>query len=239
MALGSKEKAQEKPRAAMVRQDASRLADFIMFTQRSFLLNLSKEINKGHISFSQFFLLGYLAKEEFLTMSDISKKMGHSTAAATGLVDRLEKLGYVQRLQASDDRRKVIVQARRKGIEFVERMREEIIESLAVLMDDLDRDEQVSVLEAQAKLTEPAEEDLVETITTGQPKEFWVEYHALKKRAEETKLSDEEAERLISMATEIEEADADRLAAAADLARLRGVSFDHIVAEYEIGVAVG
>ena len=26
-------------------------------------------------------------------MTHISKKMGHSTAAATGLVDRLEKLG--------------------------------------------------------------------------------------------------------------------------------------------------
>ena len=33
--------------------------------------------------------------------------MGHSTAAATGLVDRLEKLGYVQRLHASDDKEKL------------------------------------------------------------------------------------------------------------------------------------
>ena len=102
-----------------VRKDASRLADFIMFTQRSFLLNLSKELNKGNVSFAQFFLLGYLAKEDYLTMTDISKKMGHSTAAATGLVDRLEKLGYVQRLHASDDRRKVMVQVTRKGKQVV------------------------------------------------------------------------------------------------------------------------
>ena len=57
-----------------VRKDAGRLADFIMFTQRSFLLNLSKELNKGSVSFAQFFLLGYLAKEDYLTMTDISKK---------------------------------------------------------------------------------------------------------------------------------------------------------------------
>ena len=88
-----------------IRKDAGKLADFIMFTQRSFLLNLSKELNKGSVSYAQFFLLGYLANENFLTMTDISKKMGHSTAAATGLVDRLEKLGYVQRLHASEDRR--------------------------------------------------------------------------------------------------------------------------------------
>jgi hypothetical protein len=37
-----------------VRRDASKLADFIMFTQRSFLLNLSKELNRGNVSFAQF-----------------------------------------------------------------------------------------------------------------------------------------------------------------------------------------
>ena len=98
-----------------VKKEAGKLADFIMFTQRSFLLNLSKELNKGSVSFAQFFLLGYLASEDYLTMTSIANKMGHSTAAATGLVDRLEKLGYVQRLHASDDRRKVMVQITRKS----------------------------------------------------------------------------------------------------------------------------
>lgn len=115
-------------------QNADRLADFIMFAQRSFLLDLSKELNKGNISYAQFFLLGYLANEDFLTMTDISKKMGHSTAAATGLVDRLEKLGYVQRLHAADDRRKVMVQITRKGIEMVSRLRNLIADSISEVM---------------------------------------------------------------------------------------------------------
>ena len=105
-----------------------------MFAQRSFLLDLSKELNKGNISYAQFFLLGYLANEDYLTMTDISKKMGHSTAAATGLVDRLEKLGYVQRLHAADDRRKVMVQITRKGIEMVSRLRNAIADSISEVM---------------------------------------------------------------------------------------------------------
>lgn len=119
---------------AAVEPNADRLADFIMFAQRSFLLDLSKELNKGNVSYAQFFLLGYLANEDYLTMTDISKKMGHSTAAATGLVDRLEKLGYVQRLHAADDRRKVMVQITRKGIEMVTRLRNSIAESIADVM---------------------------------------------------------------------------------------------------------
>ena len=114
--------------------NADRMADFIMFAQRSFLLDLSKELNQGKISYVQFFLLGYLSSEDYLTMTDISKKIGHSTAAATGLVDRLEKLGYVQRLHAADDRRKVMVQITRKGIDLVSALRDTLAQNIEAIM---------------------------------------------------------------------------------------------------------
>lgn len=137
-----------------VEQNADRLADFIMFAQRSFLLDLSKELNKGNISYAQFFLLGYLANEDYLTMTDISKKMGHSTAAATGLVDRLEKLGYVQRLHAADDRRKVMVQITRKGIEMVSRLRNLIADSISMVMAAQENGEDESVQPIYSQLRE-------------------------------------------------------------------------------------
>jgi DNA-binding MarR family transcriptional regulator len=86
-------------------------------------------------------------------MTDISKKMGHSTAAATGLVDRLEKLGYVQRLHASEDRRKVMVQITKKGVDLVERIREDIVSSLVTLMVDLDENEQDALLKTYGKIS--------------------------------------------------------------------------------------
>lgn len=140
-------------KAIEVEQSADRLADFIMFAQRSFLLDLSKELNKGNVSYAQFFLLGYLASEDYLTMTDISKKMGHSTAAATGLVDRLEKLGYVQRLHAADDRRKVMVQITKKGVDLVESIRQDIVANLVDLMEGLDRNEQDALLKSYGKLS--------------------------------------------------------------------------------------
>ena len=130
---------------ASVKADADRLADFVLFTQRSCILNLSTELNKGNISFSQFFLLTYLSSEEYLTMSDIAKKMGHSTAAATGLVDRLEKLAYVERAHAAEDRRKIMVRITRKGTELVSKMRSEIASDLANILADLDEDQAEAV----------------------------------------------------------------------------------------------
>jgi len=137
-----------------VDQNADRLADFIMFAQRSFLLDLSKELNKGNVSYAQFFLLGYLANEDYLTMTDISKKMGHSTAAATGLVDRLEKLGYVQRLHAADDRRKVMVRITRKGVEMLTRFRNSIADSITEIMAAQESGEEEAIQPIYSQLQE-------------------------------------------------------------------------------------
>lgn len=66
-----------------------------------------------------------------MTMTQISRLMGHSTAAATGLVDRLEKLGLAERSHASDDRRKVEVAITPKG-------REILMDQTKTLQDILD-----------------------------------------------------------------------------------------------------
>lgn len=130
---------------ASVKADADRLADFVLFTQRSCILNLSSELNKGNVSFPQFFLLTYLSSEDYLTMSDIAKKMGHSTAAATGLVDRLEKLSYVERVHAAEDRRKIMVCITSKGVELVSKMRKEIAIDLAGILAGMDEEEAETV----------------------------------------------------------------------------------------------
>lgn len=124
--------------------DADRLADFVMMTQRSCILNLSGELNRGKLSFPQFFLLTYLSSEDYLTMSAIAKKMGHSTAAATGLVDRLEKLGFVERVHAAEDRRKIMVRITKSGSAIVSTMRQHIASELASLMDEMDEEDSTS-----------------------------------------------------------------------------------------------
>ena len=131
--------------SASVKADASRLADFVLFTQRSCILNLSKELNRGNLSYPQFFLLTYLTSEDYLTMTDIAKKMGHSTAAATGLVDRIEKLGYVERAHASEDRRKIMVRITSKGVEIVSHMRKEIATDLAGILSSMDEEAAATV----------------------------------------------------------------------------------------------
>jgi len=135
-----------------IRSDCERLADIFTALQRCFLGNLSKELARGKVSFPQYFLLGFLAAQKHLTMTEIAGKMGHTTAAATGLVDRLEKLGYVRRLHASNDRRKIDVQVTPAGLCLVAQIREDMVTGLAKMMTLLSLSEQRAWLQVYEKI---------------------------------------------------------------------------------------
>jgi DNA-binding MarR family transcriptional regulator len=138
--------------SAEFRADAERLSHIIMEMQRCFMLRLCKELAPGNVSFPQFFLLAALDHKEVLTMSAIAQKMQHTTAAASGLVARLQNLGYVVRSSAPDDRRKVMVCITEKGSALVQRIREEMVGNLMTLMAHLSPDEQKAWLRIYSKI---------------------------------------------------------------------------------------
>ncbi|MEO6054821.1 MAG: MarR family transcriptional regulator [Chthoniobacterales bacterium] len=128
------------------------LTDIIMGLQRCFMMNLSKELSRGQMSFPQYFLLGHIGGQNSLTMSEIAVKMNHTTAAATGMIDRLEKLGYVQRIHAENDRRKVMVKITRKGSALVTHIRQDITNNLALIMEILTEEERHAWLSIYRKI---------------------------------------------------------------------------------------
>jgi DNA-binding MarR family transcriptional regulator len=135
-----------------MRADAERLSHILLELQRCFVLHLCKELAPGNVSFPQFFLLTYLDLKEVLTMSAIAQKMGHTTAAASGLVARLENLGYVVRSSAREDRRKVMVCITAKGSALVRRIREDMVGNLMKIMEHLSPVEQKAWLQIYSKI---------------------------------------------------------------------------------------
>ena len=138
--------------AESLRSDAERLADIFTVLQRCFLLRLSKDLAKGNVSFPQYLLLGFLVQQGKLTMSQIAQRMGHTTAAATGLVDRLEKLELAQRAHDRDDRRKVFVEPTPEGRSLVALIRDDMVDNLLKMMSNLEPDEQQAWLRIYEKI---------------------------------------------------------------------------------------
>ncbi len=135
-----------------IRADAERLSHIVLEMQRCFVLRLCKELAPGNVSFPQFFLLAFLDPKEVLTMSAIAQKMKHTTAAASGLVARLENLGYIMRSSVREDRRKVMVCITPKGSALVRRIREEMVGNLMKILEHLTPDEQKAWLQIYSKI---------------------------------------------------------------------------------------
>ncbi len=137
---------------AISAEGIDRLSQIILTLQRCLMMSLSEQLSAGQVSFPQFLLLGHVGMHDSLSMSEIAEKMSHTTAAATGLVDRLEKLGYAERMPAPNDRRKVLVRITKKGRRLVEGIRQDIRDGIAKIMVSLTPEEQVMWLHIYEKI---------------------------------------------------------------------------------------
>lgn len=117
-----------------ISDSARQLTDLVMRAQRHCMPDFSGQLNDAKLSYAQFYLLGMLDEGERLSMGEIASRMGHSTAAATGLVDRLEKLELVERAGSAADRRRVLVAITDHGAKVVRDLKEGMTQTIAALM---------------------------------------------------------------------------------------------------------
>ncbi|HVE16403.1 MAG TPA: MarR family transcriptional regulator [Chthoniobacterales bacterium] len=127
---------------AIPEEAIDRLAEIVLTLHRGLLLHLCESLAGGQVSFAQFFMLSHVYTQGPMSMTEIAEKMRHTTAAATGLVDRLQKLGFVDRVQSPADRRKVLVHLRPKGEELVLFIRKDVSSNLLKILLHLTPEEQ-------------------------------------------------------------------------------------------------
>jgi MarR family 2-MHQ and catechol resistance regulon transcriptional repressor len=84
---------------------------------RTGIKTLNNRLSSARITFSQWSILRALGKFGSMPMTKLSEHMLVAPPNITGLVDRLEKKGYVERRRDSLDRRLFMIQLTRKGQE--------------------------------------------------------------------------------------------------------------------------
>ena len=112
----------------------------------------SERLVRLGISMSQMHVMHLLERHGELTMTHLAETLDVSLSAATGLVDRVEERGFVERIRVPNDRRIVIVRITRAGhqmLEDAEILRTEIIERV---LDELDEAQLAGVAAAVADL---------------------------------------------------------------------------------------
>ena len=112
----------------------------------------SERLVRLGVSMAQLHVMHLLERHGELAMSRLAETLDVSLSAATGLVDRVEERGFVERIRVPSDRRIVLVRitaAGRQMLEEVEVLRVGIIQQV---LDELDETQLAGVASAMADL---------------------------------------------------------------------------------------
>jgi DNA-binding MarR family transcriptional regulator len=99
----------------------------------------------GGLHIQQFWVL-VLTRNDPIRMSEIARALETSQANVTGLVDRLERAGYVERVRAESDRRVVQVGITVKGAETLAQLRTQYRQRVDHMLRHLDVEERKQLL---------------------------------------------------------------------------------------------
>lgn len=107
------------------------------------------ELFKGKITLPQFLLLEFLQNEGGSKMTDVARFINVTTAALTGIVDRLVRDGYLVRGYDPADRRIIRVNLTAKGnalIKKIDEQRREIVIDIFGKIPEPDRRDYLRIL---------------------------------------------------------------------------------------------
>jgi DNA-binding MarR family transcriptional regulator len=140
--------------------DARRLQGMLveLMRRRSLRDPISATCAELELSASQVHTLLAMGHEGPLTMGDLARRVAVTEKTTTGLVDRLERDGLVQRLRDPADRRVVRVKLTARGTRLARRLDAELLEKLTRLMGRLDAGDRRDLFRIIGKLTDLAEE---------------------------------------------------------------------------------
>ncbi|MEI8350162.1 MAG: MarR family transcriptional regulator [Candidatus Omnitrophota bacterium] len=103
---------------------ADKLNTIMPLIMKEFAKRLTGELYKGNITLPQFFIMESLHREGSSKMTDLARCMNVTTAAMTGMVDRLVREGYAVRSHDTGDRRIINVTLTPEGDTLVKRIGE-------------------------------------------------------------------------------------------------------------------
>lgn len=125
----------------------------IVITDLFELLRLIKEIylksmykiesglSESGLTHQQIMVLKLVAHKKEVNISQICDEMYLSKGTVSGIVNRLERAGYIKKIKYNNDKRNTYIQFSNKGLEFAKEFREKAEKTFENLFENLDKEE--------------------------------------------------------------------------------------------------
>lgn len=128
---------------------SKRITEILPVMLRSFARRQTGEFYKLRVTFPQFIIMEVLSRQGRSKMSDLARSIGVTTAAMTGITDRLVRDGCVARANDPEDRRVIRIDLTAKGAKIVREItdrRREAILGIFSKVSERDREDYLRVL---------------------------------------------------------------------------------------------
>ena len=131
-------------------------AELLAWSPREFI-GMFRRFHQGQLSLIHLNVLTVLESDGPIPMGRLAEALDVSVASMTGIVDRMENRGYVERRHEADDRRVVLVQATETGANVFRDIDDHRRAGLRKLLDRLTEDELGALLVGHRALRQARE----------------------------------------------------------------------------------
>jgi DNA-binding MarR family transcriptional regulator len=134
-----------------ISQIAEEVTKIMPRISRRIVFDLLPEIDIPH---AQLFVMNMLVHQGPCRTSDIVKELQVSAPTVTGILDRLEKSGYVRRVEDQKDRRAVMIELTAEGKKIAVKLKSTIVARWSEVLKKLSAEDAEKYLEILRKIKE-------------------------------------------------------------------------------------
>lgn len=136
-------------------QDAVRLLDLLAVLGRKSSLRdpIASAVEAMGLTPPQLHSVLWVGRDGRLSMGELAQRIGVTEKTITGVVDRLEREGYVQRVREEGDRRMIKVELTERGREVFGQLDAEIHAKVAALLALLEVEDRAALFRIVERMT--------------------------------------------------------------------------------------
>jgi DNA-binding MarR family transcriptional regulator len=118
---------------------------------------LTQKVSELNLTSVQAMILGFLDQEDQVTSSELGKRAELDSATLTGILDRLEAAGFIERRGNPDDRRSIHIHLTKKGKSMAREAARLIAEANTEFLQILNENQKRDLLNIIEKLRHEAQ----------------------------------------------------------------------------------
>ncbi|SFA89159.1 MarR family winged helix-turn-helix transcriptional regulator [Clostridium frigidicarnis] len=120
---------------------------------------VSNSLKDSGLTHQQIMIIKLVAHNKEVNLSRLCEEMSLSKGTVSGIVQRLEDIGYIEKVKYENDKRNTYVRFSKRGLEFANEFRNKINESFDKIFENFTEEEVKEVKEGLLKLKKKIKEN--------------------------------------------------------------------------------